>query len=54
MACGTGEKCPQSDNCKCWKLYQYMLENEILGHTCMLYKPENCEEFRPYVEQISI
>lgn len=48
MACGNGEQCPQSDNCKCWKLYQYMLENEIAGHTCQLNKPENCKEFRPY------
>lgn len=51
MACGSGEKCPKSDNCKCWKLYQYMLENEIVGHTCTLYKPENCEKFRSYVDE---
>lgn len=51
MACASGDKSLKSNNCKCWKLYQYMLENEILGHTCRLPDPEFCDDFRPYIEE---
>lgn len=50
MACVSGKECPRSDNCKCWKLYEYMVENNIIGHTCTLFNPETCDNFRPYIE----
>jgi hypothetical protein len=51
MVCASGKQCPKSNNCKCWKLHEYMIGNNIIGHTCTLFNPETCSNFRPYLER---
>ncbi|MDU2065921.1 MAG: metallophosphoesterase [Sporomusaceae bacterium] len=51
IACASGSFCDKSSNCKCSKLYDYMKENKIIGHTCALYDPSNCTKFRAYNDE---
>ncbi|SFM31124.1 hypothetical protein [Pelosinus propionicus] len=45
--CATKE-CSVKNKCYRYSIYQYLIDNNIMGHTCVLYEHENCTHYIPH------
>lgn len=47
--CAT-EQCPRKADCYRYSIYQFLIDNDIKGHTCTLFEPDNCTYFLEITE----